>query len=670
MGFSKNISFISPCCFLPIKEKRKPQVFRNTLLFKALYFLFSLIILTGDFLYAQNTFERVYGGALPEVFHAVIPTSDGGLLLAGSTRSYGNGNLSSPDFYLVKTDVAGDTLWTHTYGSTENDDGLTVRELNDGYVVAGTSTNPLNSSLDIFIVKTDLDGNTIWSNYYGGSGSEYCTDILVLAGNQLLVFGTTTTITFGGFDFYLLKLNSDGSEITSAHYGGSGSDAAYGIRPTLDGGYIMSGLSSSDLTNIDIYLVKTDSELNLQWSRNYGGSGFDIGYDVEQDNDGNYWVLGSWQNGPDSSEIALIKTDTSGLNPVTKYPGTHPGDYGYKLCKVSDGFLLCGYTNTAGKTGEMLLIKTNEEGDTLWSHHYGGTKSEVAFGLCILPDNNIAVAGETEGFGIDNVDGYLVVVNSSGEIPCPPFVSFTMSDSLTCEDETVTFVNTTVSSQQCIWDIDGNSFSGSINTAYYFSAAGSYIIGLSACSSSSSQTINISPKPPTHFIYNIAGQTVTFSIQPSSFTPLTFSWNFGDGSPLNNSDVSPIHDFANPGLYWVILSCVDSNGCDSTYQEQIDLITGANDPQKIHDSFIIYPNPLHDSGNLQLTKGTNVYGGWKAVISDMSGKMLKSFKVSESDNKFTVTGFQPGLYTIALIEENPAGTGISAIPRIKKFIIE
>jgi hypothetical protein len=291
---------------------------------------------------AQINFERVYGGALPDFFHAAIPTSDGGILAGGSTRSYNNGSLLNTDFYLVKMNASGDTLWQRAFGSTSNDDGIAVAEFAGGYVIGGTSINPTNGTNDFYIVKTDLNGIKQWDYYYGGTGAEFCLDLLPLPGDTLLVYGSSSTFTNGGYDIYLFKIDGNGTQLSAANFGGTGNDGGYGIRPTADGGYIFSGFSNSGLSTPDIYLVKTDSSLTQEWTKSFGGAGFDIGYDVEQNADGGFMILGLWENGADTSEIVLIKTDAAGQNAVYSYPGTHPGDFGFKMAKTIDGFFITG----------------------------------------------------------------------------------------------------------------------------------------------------------------------------------------------------------------------------------------------------------------------------------------------------------------------------------------
>src|SRR4051794_38824358 len=103
----------------------------------ARFIFIAVLLLDTCASFAQNEFERVYGGVMNERFHMAIPVSGGGILAGGSTSSYGNGNLFNNDFYLVKISAAGDTIWKRSFGTINDDDGRTVAEFAGGYVMAG-----------------------------------------------------------------------------------------------------------------------------------------------------------------------------------------------------------------------------------------------------------------------------------------------------------------------------------------------------------------------------------------------------------------------------------------------------------------------------------------------------------------------------------------------------
>jgi hypothetical protein len=199
----------------------------------------------------------------------------------------------------------------------------------------------------------------------------------------------------------------------------------------------------------------------------------------------------------------------------------------------------------------MLLEKLNSNGDTLWTKHYGGSKNEYGYFAIQDAEGNIYVAGETEGFGVNQFDGYLVKLDSLGNPPCPDTVSFTSNISEICEDENVFFTNTTVSSQPFSWTVDGNEFSNDVDAGYYFINAGDFSVNLTACSNSASQEIIVNPKPATHFTYSTSGSTVNFQLDPG-IDAESISWNFGDGSPVDTANNNPSHTYPATFQYWVV----------------------------------------------------------------------------------------------------------------------
>jgi len=116
---------------------------------------------------AQTTFQKTFGGGSSDYAYAVQQTTDGGYILVGETWSFGAGN---EDIYLIKTDANGDTLWTRTYGGTVRDEGWAVRQTTDGgYIVAGY-TQSFGAGWDnVYLIKTNSNGDTLWTKTYGGS---------------------------------------------------------------------------------------------------------------------------------------------------------------------------------------------------------------------------------------------------------------------------------------------------------------------------------------------------------------------------------------------------------------------------------------------------------------------------------------------------------------------
>ncbi|MCY7409108.1 MAG: T9SS type A sorting domain-containing protein [Chitinophagales bacterium] len=593
---------------------------------------------------AQSGFEKVYGGLNTEKFQSAIVTSDGGILTCGDTKSFGLGDPLNTDGYVVKLSSSGDTLWTRNFGSIYNDEANKVMENSQGYLVAGINVPVSPITNDYYLVQYDLIGNKLWEKFYGGAGTDYCFDALINSSNQIILGGGTNSFTFGGSDFYAVKTDENGNFIKDNHYGGTANEIANGIIQTSDGGFAMVGYTNTGTPGYDIYVVKVNSDLDLQWAHNYGGIHDDIGWDIQEDGNQNLWILGYQETEPDSSGIVLIKTDAMGNNAVKYFPGTHEGDYAFSLEKSSSGgFVIAGYTNDLQKGSEMLLIRVDESGDTLWSQHLGSTTNDVAFATTVFPNGNLLIAGETDGFGIANTDAYIAVVDSLGKIPCSQNLSFTVSQNPACIDETIIFTNNTVSSGSFDWKLDGNSFSDQTNSSYYFSAAGEHVVTLSLCNNSVDQALSIDSKPPVHFTYSTTETTVNFVLDPG-ITVQLINWNFGDGSIENTSDINPVHTYSSFGMYWVILTVTNENGCDSTYIEQINLLTGVN--EILQSPFQFFPNPAHDFVNIISS------GQLPAIITlyNFLGKEMNSYSIQNFRTQISLAKIPQGIYSIEITE--------------------
>ncbi|MDD2891182.1 MAG: hypothetical protein PHE49_11190, partial [bacterium] len=258
---------------------------RNKQFVALLYFL----ILFSSQTYGIDTFEKTYGGENNDYGYSVQSTSDSGYIIAGYTNSFGFGNV---DVYLIKTDSLGDTLWTKTYGGTQNDYGYFAQQTNDnGYIIAGYTNSFGAGGVDVYLIKTDSSGDTLWTRTYGGVNQDYGRSMQQTKDSGYIITGYTNSFGAGGADVYLIKINSSGDTLWTKTFGGSGSDYGHSVQQTKDSGYIIAGYTNSFGTGLsDIYLIKTNSSGDILWTKTYGGSQNDCGYFVRQTQDDGYII--------------------------------------------------------------------------------------------------------------------------------------------------------------------------------------------------------------------------------------------------------------------------------------------------------------------------------------------------------------------------------------------
>jgi len=232
----------------------------------------------------------------------------GGYIIAGITSSFG----VNTDVWLIKTNASGNTLWTRTYGGTSWDLGEDVKQTTDGgYIIAGW-TRSFGNSDQVYLVKTNASGDTIWTRTYGGTNQDWGNSVQQTLDGGYIVAGWTNS--FGNtWQVYLIKTNASGDTLWTRTYGGAMEEYGYSVHQTTDRGYIVVGVTSSFGNNYQVYLIKTNASGDTLWTRTYGGAAYDEGRTVQQTSDGGYIIAGSTASfGPGSYDVYLIKTDVNG----------------------------------------------------------------------------------------------------------------------------------------------------------------------------------------------------------------------------------------------------------------------------------------------------------------------------------------------------------------------
>ncbi|MFZ8835339.1 MAG: hypothetical protein ACO2O5_14280, partial [Candidatus Caldipriscus sp.] len=136
-------------------------------------------------------FAKTYGGTDDDGAYSVQQTSDGGYIVAGYTASFGAG---SWDIFLIKTDANGNIQWAKTYGGTDEDRAHSVQQTSDGgYIVAGVTFSFGTGYSDAFLVKTDANGNIVWAKTYGGTYSDYAYSVQQTSDGGYIVAGHTNS---------------------------------------------------------------------------------------------------------------------------------------------------------------------------------------------------------------------------------------------------------------------------------------------------------------------------------------------------------------------------------------------------------------------------------------------------------------------------------------------
>jgi transcription elongation factor Elf1 len=352
---------------------------------------------------------QTFGGGDYDQGRSVQQTTEGGYIVCGITMSYGAG---SEDVWLIKTDADGNKLWDKTFGGKEIDVGVSAQQTTDGgYIVCGSTFSYRGDSEDIWLIKTDADGNKLWDKAFGGEGTHAGRSVQQTVDGGYIVCGITKSsgadnagVRMKNTNARLIKTDAEGNKLwDKAFSSGQGEIAATSVKQTTDGGYILCGESGSyESLKANVWLMKTDAEGNKLWDKTFGGEELAFADSVRQTTDGGYilcGVAGSYQTG--KTKVWLIKTDLEGNKLWDKKFGGGGIAMGESIQQTTDGgYIMCGQT-TSYQTGktQALLIKVDANGNELWDKTFEGELAAEGYSVQQMADGGYIVCGTTKSLG-------------------------------------------------------------------------------------------------------------------------------------------------------------------------------------------------------------------------------------------------------------------------------
>jgi hypothetical protein len=336
--------------------------------------------------------DRRFGGTDTDELKAIQQTSDGGYILAGYSKSGISGDRTETsrggyDYWIVKTDTNGVVQWDKRYGSSLNDYLLAAKQTSDGgYLLGGATsagidgdkTQASQGGLDYWVVKTDSAGAVQWDKRYGGTGTDYLLALQQTSDGGYILGGYSTSgatgdksdNTRGGYDYWVIKIDTNGIAQWDKRYGGASNDLLMAIQQTADGGYILGGESLSGAQGdksedsrgmADYWVVKVNSNGTYEWDRRFGGASNDNFTAVQQTADGGYILAGYSDSGAggDKSEASrggidywAVKVDTNGVAEWDRRYGGSGEDRLMSAVQCSGGAYIFGGYSDSGADGD------------------------------------------------------------------------------------------------------------------------------------------------------------------------------------------------------------------------------------------------------------------------------------------------------------------------------
>ncbi len=534
--------------------------------------------------------SKHYGGSKSDGANDMQRTADGGFILAGYARSADQdltGNKGAADYWVVKIDSLGELEWQRNYGGASDDFATAVLQTDDGgYMVAGGTVSfdgdvsGNHGQEDAWLLRLDAIGNIVWKKCYGGTQNDRAERIRPTTDGGFVVAGYSQssngdlTNNKGEFDFWVFKINSNGTILWQKNLGGSLSDFAFNVIQTVDGGYLVAGSSFSNDGDVvgnqgfyDYLVVKLDSAGNVLWSKSFGGVGEERAYGIALVADGALIVgtsnsaTGNVPGNFGGYDYWVIKVSPTGNLVWSKNLGGSQEDRAFAIASKADGgALVTGLSassdqNVVSNYGsrDAWLVNLDSNGSVIWEKNLGGTLDDRFFAVMELDDGGYACAGYSTSSSNDlpgnNGEQDLWVVRLS-----PDSISIELgNDTILCAGQGL-ILDIEQSNVSYLWP-DGSSL-----PVFLVSSPGEYWLEIDKQGCKSRDTILVEYVSETPV--NLGNDTILCAGEELILDPGIAGANIF----WKNGSTDPTLSIVLPGTYWVEVS---KDGCE--YKDTIEV---------------------------------------------------------------------------------------------------
>lgn len=385
-----------------------PEKFRLQSIISLLLILFFSTILAGE-----DSFVKAFGGNGSDRGIHIIQASDGNFLIVGNTTVEGK----KLDVFLLKCNSAGDTLWTRTYGGSEEDNGWSVKETADkGFIIVGFTQSYGAGQDDVFLLKVDANGQQQWQKTIGGAGEDIGWSIAMNEDQGYTIAAQTNSVGNGDLDAYLIRTDANGDTLWTKAFGGPKVDRVFSLGIAADGSILLAGITYSfGAGDRDAYLLKTDKNGQLLWQKTYGGPGYDNAHAVSV-NDKNEIIVtgyGDYWGKAGKMDLFLKKVAMDGEDIWTNTFGGPENDRAMTSYQSGDGgYVITGFTQSYGEGHwDAYALKTDASGDSLWMHTFGGPAPDFGYDIIESSEGDFWLTGWTHNFG--QPEGGLLLIKTT-----------------------------------------------------------------------------------------------------------------------------------------------------------------------------------------------------------------------------------------------------------------
>jgi hypothetical protein len=311
--------------------------------------------------------------------------------------------------------------WAKSFGGYDQDHAFGIQQTTDeGFIVAGYTGSFGAGGFDIWILKLNTYGNVIWEKTYGRASNDYARSIQQTTDGGYIVAGYTANGVGENFDLLVLKLDANGDLLWHKTYGGPGSDSARFIIQTSEGGYILAAYTDSFGTgSTDLWILKLDQDGNISWEKTYRASPTNIVRSIQQTADEGYIVAGRTQLSPESNADAwILKLDPIGDISWQKTYGGSSVDGVTTIQQTADeGFIMAGWTSSFGvRYSDMWVLKLGIDGNVSWQKTYGGDGEDYPVSIQQTSDQGFVIGGWTTSYSSEGRDCWVIKLDNTGTI--------------------------------------------------------------------------------------------------------------------------------------------------------------------------------------------------------------------------------------------------------------
>ena len=359
------------------------------------------------------TFKESLGGIPPDYGYSICQTYDHGYVAVGSTASYTYGET---DVYAVKIDSVGNVLWYQRhFGSPNIEIGRSIDETTDSsFIVTGFTDININAGYDVLLLKLSKNGDSLWFKTLGGSQWDFGYSIHQTADKGYIIAGGTYSYGAGNEDMWLIKTDVNGDTVWTKTYGGRLNDEARSVRQTKDGGYILTGTTHSFGDSLGaVYVVKTDNVGDTLWTQRISATYEQDGTDIIECANGDFALCGRSFNdsGAVSARMLLARLHSNGQIVWVKYFGQDSVYYNSLESIVERNatqLVAVGTVNQWGQGGmDGYMLHTDATGNFESGYTYGTSSDDGWYSQAITKDNGYILCGYTDstsiGFGNPNL---------------------------------------------------------------------------------------------------------------------------------------------------------------------------------------------------------------------------------------------------------------------------